>query len=121
MSVKVKISEEPYLNEARLVKFRLYQGDAEIGYCKVQYAEHLDPFFSALYIKPEYRRRGFGTLLMRHAESYFKPSQVLTLMAQPIEDKEAPENVLIAFYENLGWVSDADEPCLMTKHLLERS
>ncbi len=71
-----------------------------------------------VYVKPEKRRQGKGTELIKTAINYAREKgyKTIGLWAEPQEKDGISKSELIAFYEKLGFVrgNDADEDMTYT-------
>lgn len=92
-----------------------------VGYAVLEYSFYEQGFVSMLYIHPEYRRQGAGTMLMQHLESMCQTSKMFT----STNLSNLPMQALLA---KLGYTLsgvihhlDEDDPELVYVKYLKRS
>lgn len=78
-----------------------------VGFVVVEYTFFGNGFISLLYIHPDFRRRGIGIILMRHAEAICKTEKLFTSTNQ---SNDAMQSLLKkAGYVRSGIIENLDE------------
>lgn len=93
-------------NEVYVIK----DNDVFIGTLRFSLFWDNTPFMNLLYIKPEYQKKGYGSLLVKYWESKMKDEGYKLVMTSTLSNESAQHFYRKEWYKDIGGFVMPDEP-----------